>query len=66
MKNCDSCLYFIKVKQWQDGRKGLCSYTDCNIINMKGGSCRYYKHKKYQRNKKNIKVITPAGDRREK
>ena len=49
MKNCDTCIYFIKVNQWRDGRKGLCDCTDYNIKNMKGKPCKYYKPKKYKR-----------------
>ena len=48
MKNCDTCIYFIKYN-FQDGRKGICEYTDYNIKNMKGKSCEYYKPKKYKR-----------------
>jgi hypothetical protein len=48
-KDCDTCIHFIKVRQWQDGRKGLCRVTDMNIINMKNGNCKYYKPKRYNR-----------------
>jgi hypothetical protein len=39
MKNCDSCSNYIKVRCWRDGRKGMCCYTDFNIVNMKGNPC---------------------------
>lgn len=45
MKNCDTCLNFTKVRHWKDGRKGLCDFTDWNIVNMKGKPCKYYKRK---------------------
>ena len=48
MKNCDTCIYFIKYN-FQDDRKGICKYTDYNIKNMKGKSCKHYKPKKYKR-----------------
>jgi len=56
MKNCDTCQYFVKVKEWSDGRKGLCDYTDYNIKNMKG-NCKYYKSKKYKRIKKVLDIL---------
>jgi len=49
MKNCDTCSYFVKY-QFNDGRKGICRHTDFNIIQMKGGNCKYHKPKKYKRN----------------
>ncbi len=52
MKNCDTCANFTKIKTWNDGRKGICDHKDYNIVNMKGKPCRYYKAKKYIRNKK--------------
>ena len=54
MKNCDTCINFRKVKEWQDGRKGMCEYTDYNIFYLKGKPCKYYKSKKYERNFKKI------------
>jgi len=50
MKNCDTCINFIKVKEWMDKRKGVCNHTDFNIKYMKGKPCPYYKPKKYKRN----------------
>lgn len=58
MKNCDTCINFIKInfndrgayKQKRGSRKGICIYTDYNIIQMKGKPCQYYKSKKYIRN----------------
>ena len=49
MKNCDTCIHFIKIKTWHDGRKGICDYTDHNIVDMKGKPCKHYKTKKYDR-----------------
>jgi len=49
MKNCDTCINFIKVTDWQDGRKGMCNHTDWNIVYMKGKPCKYYKSIKYNR-----------------
>ena len=52
MKNCDSCINFVKIRSWQmDHRKGLCDYTDWSIVNMKGKPCEYYISKKYKRRK---------------
>ena len=65
MKNCDTCVNFIKInfndKGWykkQVGtRKGICEYTDYNILYTKGKPCPYYKTKKYKRIKKHNKKI---------
>ena len=52
MKNCDTCVNFIKIKSWKDGRKGLCEYLDASIDNLKGKDCEYYLSKRYSRKKK--------------
>lgn len=57
MKNCDSCVNFIKIRTWHDGRKGICDYTDYNIIGMKGKPCPFYRPKKYgKQERRNNKV----------
>jgi len=55
MKNCDTCIYFFKVKTWKDGRKGICQSQDGSIAYMKGKPCEWYESKKYIR--KNEKLF---------
>ena len=51
MKNCDTCSNFTKILSFNDGRKGICEYTDWNIKNMKWRPCKYYQSVKFNRNK---------------
>lgn len=56
MRNCDSCINFIKIKNWHSKRKGLCEALDISITNTKKHkSCEYYYPKKYKR--KNINKV---------
>lgn len=50
-KNCDTCMNFIKINTFRDGRKGICGCMDWNINQMKGKPCPYYKSKKFIRHK---------------
>ena len=54
MKNCDTCINFTKIKAWKEGRKGMCSHTNWNIVQMKDSPCKYYK--KAVNNKRKIKI----------
>ena len=54
MRNCDTCVNFIKLQFLRDKRKGICDYTDWNIVGMKF-KCKYYRPKKYKRNDKSGK-----------
>jgi hypothetical protein len=51
MKNCDTCLNFLKIKTWNDKRKGLCEHTDYNICYLKRKPCKHYNPLKYIRKK---------------
>ena len=55
--NCDTCINFTKYN-FKDARKGICAYTDYNIVNMKGKSCPYYRPKKYSRINHKFKTLT--------
>lgn len=57
MKNCDTCQNFTKISTFRDGRKGICDYTDYNIVNMKGKPCKYYKSIKYNRRIDKVKKL---------
>ncbi len=56
MRNCDSCVFFIKIN-WNDGRKGLCDGpTDGSVAYKKGKPCKDYRPKKYERRKNELQI----------
>ena len=64
MKNCDTCIWFLKYSRWNDGRKGVCDCTDFNIVSMKGKPCKHYVAKKYDklRNRRRFKQYIVAQE----
>ncbi len=58
-KTCGNCKNFVRVKDWGEGRNGVCSVFDynCDTDSSYAKKCKGYRAKSYSRDKKPIKVI---------
>ena len=50
-KTCGNCANFIRIKQFGNGRNGICARFDynCNTDSSFAKECKGYKSKKYKR-----------------
>lgn len=50
MRSCDSCVWFARRFDFDDGRIGICEYEDGSLARVIT-QCNNYKPKKYERKK---------------
>jgi len=53
---CGNCFYFVRIKKYGNGRNGICDKTDynCRSDGSYAKKCKFYKSKKYKRERECI------------